>query len=53
METNNEKKLPINKLDELNDEQMFSVKGGYCDHENKEVDEGAGGGCGCGCGCGC
>lgn len=54
METKNKKKLPIDKLDELKDEQMFSLKGGHCDQDvPKEVEEGSGGGCGCGCGCGC
>lgn len=54
METKNEQKLPIDKLDELRDEQMLSLKGGHCDQQTtKEVEEGSGPGCGCGCGCGC
>lgn len=55
MDKNNENRLPIDKLDKLNDDQLLSLKGGHCDDKMKkeEDDKVSGPGCGCGCGCGC
>lgn len=50
---NTEKKLPMNEIEMLKNDEMMSIRGGRNDQfcEEAKTDEGGGGGCGCGCGC--